>query len=121
MPYPDQPDPYKAPVVYKPAPEPSYKPVPQPYKPAPKPYSAPAPAYHKPSYKEPEYPPQPYEFKYGVADEYTGTAYQAAEAQDAAGAVIGSYTVNLPDGRVQTVTYRVSLNANLSIYDPFHS
>jgi len=78
-------------------PAPVYKPAPAPYKPAPAPYKAPHP--------EAKLPPQPYQFEYGVADQYTGTNFQAVENQDEKGTVIGSYRVNLPDGRVQTVTY----------------
>merc|ERR1739844_617260 len=80
------------PPVYKPAPPPpAYKPAPAPYKPAPHPVE--------------KLPPQPYQYEYGVADQYTGTNFQSVESQNAEGTVVGSYRVNLPDGRVQTVTY----------------
>ena len=70
--------------------------------PAPAPYHAPAPAYGKaPHYDE---TPKPYAFEYGVADDYSGANFKAAETADGK-AVHGSYQVNLPDGRVQTVTY----------------
>ena len=78
-------------------------PPPAPYNPPA--YKAPPPSYKKPAYKEPEYPPQPYQFEYGVSDQYTGTNFQAVENQNEKGSVVGSYTVNLPDGRIQTVTY----------------
>ena len=65
-----------------------------------------APAPYKPSpYKEEKLPPQPYEYKYGVEDSYSGTSFDKGENQDAYGNVAGSYRVNLPDGRVQVVTY----------------
>merc|ERR1719433_1677862 len=69
---------------------------------------APPPAPYKPSgpYKEKELPPQPYQFEYGVNDQYSGAAFQAAESQSDKGEVYGEYKVNLPDGRVQTVSYR---------------
>merc|ERR1719150_578854 len=60
----------------------------------------PAPAYH-PAAPEPA---QPYAFQYGVADDYSGANFAASENSDAK-TTSGSYTVNLPDGRVQTVTY----------------
>ena len=62
-----------APAPYKPAPAPVYKAAPAPYKPHP----------------EAKLPPQPYQYEYGVADQYTGTNFQAVENQDAEGTVIG--------------------------------
>ncbi|KAK3851409.1 hypothetical protein Pcinc_041943 [Petrolisthes cinctipes] len=48
----------------------------------------------------------PYDFQYGVKDEYAGTDFNQNEESD--GKVTrGSYTVQLPDGRKQTVTYTV--------------
>ena len=79
------------PPVYH-APQPSYHP-------APKPSYHPAPKYH-----EPVYEPRPYEYAYGVKDEYTGTNFEAAESSDG-NAVYGHYSVLLPDGRLQNVKY----------------
>merc|ERR1711981_390962 len=91
------PGPLKRQAPYGPPP-PVYKPAPAPvYKAAPPPYKAPHP--------EAKLPPQPYQYEYGVADQYTGTNFQSVENQNAEGTVVGSYRVNLPDGRVQTVTY----------------
>merc|ERR1711974_529622 len=39
---------------------------------------------------------------------YSKANFQQSESNDGTGAVTGSYSVNLPDGRIQTVTY----NAN---------
>ena len=65
-------------------------PPPAPYKPAP------APVYKKPApYKEEPLPPQPYEYKYGVADDYSKSAFDKAETQDEYGKVQGSYKVNI--------------------------
>ena len=75
---------------------------PAPYAPAPAPYHAPAPAYGKaPAYDE---SPKPYAFEYGVADDYSGSKFNAAETSDAK-LTSGTYSVALPDGRLQTVTY----------------
>merc|ERR1712216_680293 len=52
--------------------------------------------------------PSPYTYTYAVADDYSKANFQQSEANDGTGAVTGSYSVNLPDGRIQTVTY----NAN---------
>merc|ERR1719402_1089336 len=65
------------------------------------------PAYHAPSpYKQPEYPiaPPKYEYNYGVADHYSGANFGHSESRDGY-KTEGSYKVNLPDGRIQTVTY----------------
>merc|ERR1711973_819778 len=81
-------------------------PAPAPYHaPAPAPYHAPAPApYHAPAPVHYDETPKPYAFEYGVADDYSGANFNAHEAADGK-AVTGSYSVHLPDGRVQTVTY----------------
>merc|ERR1711881_553848 len=52
--------------------------------------------------------PSPYTYTYAVADDYSNANFQQSESNDGTGAVSGSYSVNLPDGRIQTVTY----NAN---------
>merc|ERR1712212_787147 len=85
---------HHAPAVHHAAP---YHPAPAPYHPAPKP------AYHAaPVYKE---EPAPYAFEYGVADDYSKAQFNAAETADGNGAVTGSYSVALPDGRTQHVKY----------------
>merc|ERR1712243_337770 len=99
-PYGPQPRPYGPPQKYEPAPLP-YKPAPAPYKPEPAPYK-PAPAYQE---EEVEYAPQPYKYEYGVQDDYTNAAFAKSDSQNEVGTVTGSYKVNLPDGRIQTVTY----------------
>ena len=80
--------------VYKAAP--AYAPAPA-YKAAPA--YAPAPAYKD--------EPAVYAYNYAVADDYSGSNFQATENRDGY-ATSGSYSVNLPDGRIQTVTYTVS-------------
>ncbi|KAK3864956.1 hypothetical protein Pcinc_029388 [Petrolisthes cinctipes] len=46
----------------------------------------------------------PYQFAYGVKDEYAGTDFGHSENSDGSN-VKGSYNVQLPDGRKQTVEY----------------
>jgi len=46
----------------------------------------PVPAYGKPVE---DLPPQPYQYEYGVSDQYSGSNYQAVETQDNQGTVIG--------------------------------
>ena len=47
---------------------------------------------------------QGYEFGYGVQDDKTGNRFYHAE-QRAEGLTRGSYRLQLPDGRIQTVSY----------------
>ena len=56
--------------------------------------------YNDPSLKE---EPHPYHYEYGVHDDYHGTNFNAGETADGTGAVTGSYSVLLPDGRTQHV------------------
>ena len=78
------------PLADKPQGAPVYGPGPRPARAAPAPYAPPPPAYSKPSpYKEKELPPQPYQFEYGVNDQYSGAAFQAAESQSDKGEVYG--------------------------------
>ena len=78
---------YKETPIYKEAPRPARKAAGPPAYGPPAPVYAPGPKYApKP---EAKLPPQPYQFEYGVADQYTGTNFQAVENQDAEGTVIG--------------------------------
>merc|ERR1712055_715630 len=63
------------------------------------------PAYAPTNYVEKELPPQPYAYEYGVADDYSKANFKKSETQDAGGNVAGSFTIALPDGRLQTTTY----------------
>merc|ERR1711892_1174811 len=75
-----------------------------------------APAYHAPVFHAAPlvqaapvaYPdePSPYTYTYGVADDYSKATFNAAETGDGAGNAEGSYTVALPDGRIQHVNYK---------------
>merc|ERR1719418_390364 len=82
------------------------------YAPAPVAYHAPAyhaPAYHAPApaYHAEVYPDEvsPYTFTYAVADDYSKANFNAEETSDGAGNAQGSYSVALPDGRIQHVAY----------------
>ncbi|CAL4120963.1 unnamed protein product, partial [Meganyctiphanes norvegica] len=98
-PAPYEPSPYKPyePAPYEPTP---YKPAPS-YEPAP--YKAPAPSYHH----EPEYADTPpkYKYTYGVKDDYNQVNFEQTEERDGY-KTDGGYTVDLPDGRKQVVTYK---------------
>merc|ERR1719419_2089886 len=68
-----------------------------------------APAYHAPVVKAAvAYPdePSPYTYTYAVADDYSNANFNAAETGDGAGNAEGSYSVALPDGRIQNVNYK---------------
>ena len=80
---------YLAPAVAKPA------------------YHAPAPAYHAPA---PSYHASyhPYSYTYAVADDYSKATFSQKESNDGTGLVQGTYSVNLPDGRIQTVNYHAN-------------
>merc|ERR1711936_1537345 len=65
---------------------------------APAPYHAPAPAYHEPIAAP------VYNFQYGVSDGCTGAVFSHNEDRNNYDTK-GEYRVNLPDGRVQIVTY----------------
>ncbi|KAI9552840.1 hypothetical protein GHT06_020722 [Daphnia sinensis] len=65
-------------------------------------YPATSAAYDKPSY---DYTPQPYSYSYAVKDEASYNDYSHSESSDGK-VVTGSYSVALPDGRTQVVTYK---------------
>merc|ERR1719341_2593091 len=50
-------------------------------------------------------PAPPYTYTYAVADDYSKSSFSADETSDGAGNAQGSYSVALPDGRIQRVTY----------------
>ena len=47
----------------------------------------------------------PYTYTYSVANDYSKANFNAEETSDGASNVKGSYSVALPDGRIQRVTY----------------
>merc|ERR1711935_798627 len=66
-------------------------------------------AHHAVGYAAPDLAEvSPYTYNYGVADEYSGAAFSQSESNDGTGVVSGSYSVNLPDGRIQTVNYHAN-------------
>merc|ERR1712165_13499 len=78
---------------------------PLPDHPPPAPYHAPHPA---PGYAGPVAPPV-YNYEYGVNDPHYGPVFSHAENRDNYNTG-GEYRVNLPDGRVQIVTYKADEN-----------
>ncbi|KZS13703.1 putative Cuticular protein [Daphnia magna] len=69
-------------------------------------YPANSAAYDKPSY---DYAPQPYSYSYAVKDDDSYNDYSHSESSDG-NVVTGSYTIALPDGRTQVVTYKADSN-----------
>ena len=65
-------------------------------------------------------PPQPYSYEYGVADDYSKTNFKKTETQDAKGVVTGSFTIALPDGRIQTTSYTAD-HVNGFVAEVFYS
>merc|ERR1739845_255868 len=64
---------------------------------------------HAPAYAAPDLAEvSPYSYNYAVADDYSGAAFNQAETNDGTGVVEGSYSVNLPDGRIQHVNYHAN-------------
>ena len=62
---------------------------------------APKAKYSPAPYKEKDLPPQPYQFEYGVADQYTGAHFQASETQDAGGNVLGMFCTSQSAGNLE--------------------
>merc|ERR1712055_376757 len=59
--------------------------------------------------------PSPYNYQYAVSDDYSGSNFAQSEANDGTGAVSGSYSVNLPDRRIQHVNYNANdLTGNIA-------
>merc|ERR1712061_707685 len=59
--------------------------------------------------------PSPYNYQYAVSDDYSGANFAQTETNDGTGAVAGSYSVNLPDGRIQHVNYNANdLTGNIA-------
>ena len=125
LPQRDSPTSYRAPSYS--APVPTYKPAPT-YKPTstykPTPTYKPAPTYKpSPTYKEPTYiSDAKYNYAYEVKanNDYHGNVdFGHSETRDGC-STSGKYSVLLPDGRVQTVTYTATCyggyNADVSYY-----
>ena len=66
-------------------------------------------ADNSPGYASPASYDQPpvYNYQYAVKDDYSGNDFGASESRDGA-PTSGSYSVALPDGRIQTVNYNVA-------------
>merc|ERR1719402_1335195 len=70
-------------------------------------YHAPVVAHAAPAYAAPDVV-SPYTYSYAVADDYSKSNFQASESSDGAGTAEGSYSVALPDGRIQHVNYHTN-------------
>lgn len=90
--------PKPAPVVVK-TPVVSYAPKPVAYAPAPK-------VAYKPYVDQYADEPAYYTYQYAVNDDYSNSAFDANESRENY-LTTGKYSVALPDGRIQTVTYTV--------------
>ena len=74
--------------------------------PAPPAYAPPPVVKHVKAYSNPDLAEiSPYAFNYAVADDYSKANFNAAESDDGTGSREGSYSVALPDGRIQHVHY----------------
>merc|ERR1711990_924877 len=65
---------------------------------------------HAVAHAVPVYPDEvsPYTYQYAVADDYSGSRFDAQETDDGTAARQGHYSVNLPDGRIQHVNYHAN-------------
>merc|ERR1712055_436692 len=76
-------------------------------------HAAPVAAYHAPvvAHAAEVYADEvlPYSYNYAVADDYSSSNFNAAESSDGAGTAEGSYSVALPDGRIQHVNYHANV------------
>merc|ERR1711887_334529 len=61
--------------------------------------------YAPPKHETYDAAPEAFAYQYGVADDYTNTNFKKEESQDEYGTVAGSFTIALPDGRIQTTKY----------------
>nr|XP_045603059.1 larval cuticle protein A2B-like [Procambarus clarkii] len=80
----------------------------------------PPPTYgHHPTHSPYKQPGMPHNFAYNVKDGYSGTNFGHSENSDG-NTVRGSYNVDLPDGRKQTVKYEADhhkgFTANVEYY-----
>ena len=65
---------------------------------------------HAVSHTVPVFPDEifPYTYQYAVADDYSGSRFDAQESEDGTAARQGHYPMNLPDGRIQHVNYHAN-------------
>jgi len=61
----------------------------------------------------------PFTYQYTVSDEATNSHYSASVSDDGTGVREGTYSVALPDGRTQHVTYHANVDGYVAsvIYD----
>merc|ERR1711887_132239 len=64
-----------------------------------------------------DYSPDPFHFQYGVHDDKYYTDFSEVRSGDEAGNIKGEYSVALPDGRIQHVSYLADGNYGGTIMD----
>ena len=77
-------------------------------------------AGHGAGYQD-NYQPDPFHFTYGVHDDKYHTDFSESRSGDEAGNIKGEYTVALPDGRIQHVTYHADGGYGGTVMDVTYS
>ena len=65
--------------------------------------------------------PDPFHFEYGVHDDKYHTDFSEQRSGDESGSMKGEYTVALPDGRIQHVSYHADANYGGTVMEVSYS
>ncbi|KAK4287763.1 hypothetical protein Pmani_015364 [Petrolisthes manimaculis] len=65
------------------------------------------PGYNTQQQQQQQQVPASYDFQYGVRDDYSGNNFGQQESREGL-TTQGAYYINLPDGRILKVSYRVT-------------